>query len=79
LDGAAGGTSAEFLFRPYGDRRSRHLAKRPAPGSVPARFCEAENSTGFHAQQEAARILGESIDTSRKGQIALRDGKLAAK
>jgi nitrite reductase (cytochrome c-552) len=37
-------------------------------------FVEAENSTGFHAPQEAARILGESIDASRKGQIALRDG-----
>jgi len=42
-------------------------------------FVEAENSTGFHAPQEAARILGESIDASRKGQIALRDGKPAAK
>jgi nitrite reductase (cytochrome c-552) len=36
-------------------------------------FVEAENSTGFHAPQEAARILGESVDFSRKGQIALRD------
>jgi nitrite reductase (cytochrome c-552) len=38
-------------------------------------FVEAENSTGFHAPQEAARILGESVDFCRKGQIALRDGK----
>jgi nitrite reductase (cytochrome c-552) len=38
-------------------------------------FVEAENSTGFHAPQEAARILGESIDFSRKGQIMLRDGQ----
>ena len=36
-------------------------------------FVEAENSTGFHAPQEAARILGESINFSRQGQIALRD------
>ena len=36
-------------------------------------FVEAENSSGFHAPQEAARILGESIDFSRKGQNALRD------
>jgi nitrite reductase (cytochrome c-552) len=42
-------------------------------------FVEAENSTGFHAPQEAARILGESVDFSRKGQIALRDGKSGAK
>ena len=36
-------------------------------------FVEAENSTGFHAPQEAARVLGESINFSRQGQIALRD------
>ncbi len=38
-------------------------------------FVEAENSMGFHAPQEAARILADSIDFSRKGQVALRDGK----
>jgi len=36
-------------------------------------FVEAENSTGFHAPQEGARILGESIDFARQGQLALRD------
>jgi nitrite reductase (cytochrome c-552) len=36
-------------------------------------FVEAENSTGFHAPQEAARILGESINFSRLGQVALRN------
>jgi len=35
-------------------------------------FIESENSTGFHAPQEAARIPGESINFSRKGQVALR-------
>jgi nitrite reductase (cytochrome c-552) len=35
-------------------------------------FVEAENSTGFHAPQEAMRILAESIDASRQGQVALR-------
>lgn len=35
-------------------------------------FVEAENSTGFHAPQEAMRILAESVDFSRKGQNALR-------
>jgi nitrite reductase (cytochrome c-552) len=35
-------------------------------------FIEAENSTGFHAPQEAARILGESINFSRLGQKAVR-------
>lgn len=38
-------------------------------------FVEAENSTGFHADQEAARILAESIDYARRGQVALRSGK----
>ena len=38
-------------------------------------FVEAENSTGFHAPQEAARILGEAIDFARQGQLALRDGR----
>jgi nitrite reductase (cytochrome c-552) len=42
-------------------------------------FVEAENSTGFHAPQEAARILGESVDFSRKGQIVLRDGKIESR
>jgi nitrite reductase (cytochrome c-552) len=35
-------------------------------------FVESENSNGFHAPQEAARILGEAIDYLRQGQIALR-------
>jgi nitrite reductase (cytochrome c-552) len=35
-------------------------------------FVEAENSTGFHAPQEAARVLGLSLDWSRKGQVSLR-------
>ena len=35
-------------------------------------FVEAENSTGFHAPQEALRILTESVDFSRKGERSLR-------
>ena len=35
-------------------------------------FVEAENSMGFHASQEAVRILGESINFSRLGQMELR-------
>ena len=34
-------------------------------------FIEAENSMGFHAPQEAARVLGQAIDIARKGQNAL--------
>ena len=34
-------------------------------------FVEAENSAGFHAPQEAARLLNLSLDYSRKGQVSL--------
>ncbi len=34
-------------------------------------FVNAENSMGFHAPQEAARILAEAIDYSRQGELAL--------
>ena len=33
-------------------------------------FIAAENSMGFHAPQEAARVLGEAIDYARQGQIS---------
>jgi nitrite reductase (cytochrome c-552) len=33
-------------------------------------FVAAENSMGFHAPQEMARILGETIDFARQGQLA---------
>ncbi len=33
-------------------------------------YISSENSKGFHADQEAARILGESIDYSRQAQAA---------
>ena len=33
-------------------------------------FIAAENSMGFHAPQEAARILGEAADYARQGQVA---------
>jgi nitrite reductase (cytochrome c-552) len=32
-------------------------------------FVAAENSMGFHAPQELARILGETIDLARQGQL----------
>ena len=34
-------------------------------------YIAAENSMGFHAPQEAARILGEAIDYARQGQLEL--------
>jgi nitrite reductase (cytochrome c-552) len=41
-------------------------------------FVEAENSSGFHAPGEAMRILGESINFARKGQLALRPSVTSA-
>ena len=37
-------------------------------------FIEAENSVGFHAPQEAARVLGQSIEFTRRGQRSLTKG-----
>jgi nitrite reductase (cytochrome c-552) len=50
--------------------KARYLQRR---GQFLFDFVEAENSTGFHADQEGARILFNSIDASRQGQLALRD------
>jgi nitrite reductase (cytochrome c-552) len=65
-------------FRSAGDRGvgERQLAQaRRLQRAAQFRldFIEAENSMGFHAPQEAARILAESIDLSRQGQLVLRD------
>jgi len=40
-------------------------------------WVNAENSMGFHAPQEGARVLGESIDYSRQGMVEV--AKLAKK
>jgi nitrite reductase (cytochrome c-552) len=40
-------------------------------------FVEAENSMGFHADQEAARILANAINYARLGQAALRGEPVA--
>ena len=37
-------------------------------------FIEAENSMGFHADQEAARVLARAIDYARRGQIVIAGG-----
>lgn len=41
-------------------------------------FVAAENSMGFHAPQEAARILGEAADYARQGQVEALKAKAAA-
>ncbi|MFZ5895192.1 MAG: ammonia-forming cytochrome c nitrite reductase subunit c552 [Myxococcota bacterium] len=39
-------------------------------------FIAAENSMGFHAPQEAARVLGEAIDYARQGQVLVLGGAI---
>jgi nitrite reductase (cytochrome c-552) len=34
-----------------------------------ADFVQSETSRGFHAPQEAARVLGQAIDLARQGQL----------
>jgi nitrite reductase (cytochrome c-552) len=41
-------------------------------------FVAAENSMGFHAPQEAARVLGEAIDYARQGEISARASRSGA-
>jgi nitrite reductase (cytochrome c-552) len=80
----------DALVALIGDLKSARAAGAADPSLAAARdfqrraqfyldFVSAENSMGFHAPQEAARILGESIDFSRRGQLALRDAHAALK
>jgi len=41
-------------------------------------FIAAENSMGFHAPQEASRVLAEAIDYARQGEIVLLGGAIAS-
>jgi nitrite reductase (cytochrome c-552) len=80
----------DALVALIGDLKAAREAGRGDPELAEARrlqrraqflldFVEAENSTGFHAPQEAARILALSIDHARRGQIALRDAAAGRK
>jgi nitrite reductase (cytochrome c-552) len=53
------------------DRQLEAALKLQRKAQFRADFVNAENSTGFHAPQEAARILGEAIDYARQGQLAV--------
>ncbi len=57
---AAGATDAQLA--------EAHKLQRSAQWRLD--FISSENSMGFHADQEAARILGEAIDLARQGQVA---------
>ncbi len=49
-------------------RGARELQRK---GQFRTDYVNAENSMGFHAPQEVARILGEAIDFCRQGEIAV--------
>jgi nitrite reductase (cytochrome c-552) len=42
-------------------------------------YIASENSMGFHAPQEAARILAEAADYARQGQVAVLEAELRAR
>jgi nitrite reductase (cytochrome c-552) len=60
---AAGATDADLVTARDFQRKAQFFLD----------FIEAENSMGFHAPQEAARILAEAIDFARRGQMILRE------
>lgn len=60
---AAGKTDVQLAAARQKQRRAQFLLD----------FVEAENSGGFHAPQEAARILNQAMDEARLGQLAVRD------
>lgn len=59
---AAGATDAQLEEARKAQRRGQFYVD----------FVESENSNGFHAPQEAMRILGNAIDILRTGQLSLR-------
>jgi nitrite reductase (cytochrome c-552) len=64
---AGGATDAELAGARKAQRRGQFYLD----------FVESENSNGFHAPQEATRILGDAIDLFRQGQVSLRPLKWA--
>lgn len=60
---------AKDAGRPAQDLQAAQELQRKAQWRLD--FVAAENSMGFHAPQEAARILGEAIDYARQGEVAL--------
>lgn len=59
---AAGATDAQLASPRASQRRGQFLID----------FIEAENSMGFHADQEAVRVLSLALDHIRQGSIAVR-------
>jgi nitrite reductase (cytochrome c-552) len=55
------------------DQRLAPARRRQMRAQFFVDFVEAENSMGFHADQEAMRVLAMSLDESRLGQLLIRD------
>ena len=53
----------------------KEARRRHRRGQFLVDFIEAENSMGFHAGGEAARVLAIAIDELRQGQLAARDAE----
>jgi nitrite reductase (cytochrome c-552) len=68
----------EAVARKTPDQKLARAREYQRKGQFYLDFIEAENSMGFHAPQEAARILAEATDAFRTGQVALRDDGSAA-
>ncbi len=65
---AAGATDAQLEEARALQRRAQYRVD----------FINAENSTGFHAPQESARILGEAIDFAQQGRLSVARLRLVA-
>jgi nitrite reductase (cytochrome c-552) len=66
--GSGGSSDADLAASRRHQRRAQFLVD----------FIEAENSMGFHAPQEAVRVLALSLDEARRGQAALPGGRASA-
>jgi nitrite reductase (cytochrome c-552) len=66
---AKGGSLAQWQATVEKDPRLKELGQLQRAAQWRLDFVAAENSMGFHAPQEMARILGESIDLSRQAQV----------
>jgi nitrite reductase (cytochrome c-552) len=70
LDGLKSAKEDDFDQQALSDA---HALQRKAQWRVD--FINAENSMGFHAPQESARILAEAIDYARQGQLKIHSTK----
>ena len=80
----AGGAMTAMLDEVVALKKTGASAEQLAPiyelqrkGQWRLDFVNAENSMGFHAPQESARVLGESIDYFRQGQVMAQQMRLS--